>query len=330
MARALVTGVTGQLGFYVAEQLSKRGDTVWGLVRQSTLGRRGVGEGELPYRPITGDLLDEYSLLSILEEVRPDRLFNFGAQSFIPSSWTQPILTAQYTGLGVVRMLEALRRAAPHCRVLQAGSSELFAGSETSPQHEEIPIRPLNPYGIAKAFAYHTMQAYRLHYGTFATNAVFYTNESLRRSPEFVFRKVTRGVAEIVAGRTDHLKLGNLDTVRDWGYAPEYAALSIALLDLEQPDDFVIATGVGQTVRDLVSRAFALVDLDWERYVRVDTTLVRRSEQVPLIGNNTKLRRTLGVAPKVDFDTTLKILLTHDLRQLDCRVPFASPEPAAL
>ena len=223
MATTLVTGVTGQLGFYVAEQLARRGDVVWGLVRQSTLGR-GFNEAALPYRPITGDLLDEYSLLSILEEVRPDRIFNFGAQSFIPTSWTQPILTAQYTGLGVVRLLEAMRRAVPKCRFLQAGSSELFSGAERSPQDEEVPIRPLNPYGIAKAFAYHTMRAYRMSYGLFATNAVFFTNESLRRSPNFVFRKVTRGVAEIVAGKADHLSLGNLETIRDWGFAPEYAS----------------------------------------------------------------------------------------------------------
>lgn len=324
MARALVTGVTGQLGFYVAEQLSQRGDTVWGLVRQSTLGRRGVSEA-LPYRPITGDLLDEYSLLSILEEVRPDRIFNFGAQSFIPSSWTQPILTAQYTGLGVVRLLEAVRRSSPHCRVLQAGSSELFAGAEVSPQDEEIPIRPLNPYGIAKAFAYHTVRAYRAHYGQFASNAIFFTNESLRRSPEFVFRKVTRGVAEIVAGRAQHLSLGNLETVRDWGYAPEYAALSIALLDLDASDDFVIATGTGHTVRDLVSRAFDLVGLPWERHVRVDATLVRRSEQVSLVGDSAKLKRTLGRAPEVRFETILKILLAHDLAEVGCEVPFEVP-----
>src|SRR3954454_7236487 len=170
MATALVTGVTGQLGFYVAEQLAARGDTVWGLVRQSTLGRQGANQGALPYRPITGDLLDEYSLLSILEQVRPDRLFNFGAQSFIPSSWTQPILTAQYTALGVVRLLEAVRRAVPGCRVLQAGTSELFAGALSTPQDESTPIRPTNPYGIAKAFAYHTMRAYRSQYGLFATN----------------------------------------------------------------------------------------------------------------------------------------------------------------
>ena len=201
MGTALVTGVTGQLGYYVAEQLAQRGDTVWGLVRQSTLGRRGANDRELPYQPVTGDLLDEYSLLSILEEVRPDRIFNFGAQSFIPASWTQPILTAQYTGLGVVRLLEAVRRAAPHCRILQAGSSELFARRRTFAAGRErarfvrstrmgLPRRsPITPSGPTAPSI-----------GMFATNAVFFTNESLRRSPEFVFRKVTRGVAEIVAG----------------------------------------------------------------------------------------------------------------------------------
>jgi GDPmannose 4,6-dehydratase len=325
MATALVTGVTGQLGHYVAESLKRRGDEVWGLVRQSTIGR-GAGGVTLPYRPITGDLLDEYSLASILEEVRPDRIFNFGAQSFIPSSWTQPMLTAQYTGLGVVRLLEALRRSLPECRILQAGSSELFADADRSPQDESFPIRPLNPYGIAKAFAFHSVRAYRNRYGQFATNAIFYTNESLRRSPEFVFRKVTRGVAEVVAGKIDRLSLGNLETIRDWGYAPEYAALSIALLDLDRPDDFVIATGDGRTVGDLVTQAFGLVGLDWEKYVRLDASLVRQSERAPLIGNCAKLERALGCKPRVKFDEILRILLAHDLRSLGCEVPFACPD----
>jgi GDPmannose 4,6-dehydratase len=324
MATALVTGVTGQLGFYVAEQLARRGDTVWGLVRQSTVGRVS-GDTTLPYRPITGDLLDEYSLLSILEEVRPDRIFNFGAQSFIPSSWTQPILTAQYTALGVVRLLEAIRRAFPACRILQAGSSELFAGAHRSPQNEDAPIQPMNPYGIAKAFAYHTMRAYRNQYGTFATNAIFFTNESFRRTPEFVFRKVTRSVAEIVAGRRDRLSLGNLETVRDWGYAPEYAGLAIEVLDLEGADDFVIATGEAHTVRELAVAAFGLVGLDWEKYVHVDTSLVRRSEAVPIVGDAAKLKRTLGREPSVKFDSVLRLLLANDLRALSCDVPFAVP-----
>ena len=328
MGTALVTGVTGQLGFYVAEQLAARGETVWGVIRQSTMGR--VADASLPYKPITGDLLDEYSLLSILEETRPDRIFNFGAQSFIPSSWTQPILTAQYTALGVVRLLEAVRRAAPHCRLLQAGSSELFAGADRSPQNEETAIRPLNPYGIAKAFAYHTVRAYRQHYGQFATNAIFFTNESQRRTAEFVFRKVTRAVAEIVAGKREHLALGNLETVRDWGFAPEYAAFSIALLDLDAADDFVVATGEGHTVRDLVSQAFGLVGLDWQKYVRIDTTLVRVGEQVSIVGDTAKLKRTIGASPQIRFDAVLRILLAHDLRQLGCNPPFTCPDPDEL
>ncbi len=329
MRTALVTGVTGQLGYFVAELLSRRGDTVWGLVRQSTMGRDS-GQVNLPYRPITGDLLDEYSLMSILEAVRPDFIFNFAAQSFIPASWTQPILTAQYTGLGVVRMLEAIRRTLPKCRFLQAGSSEMFAGAEHSPQDESAPIRPLNPYGIAKAFALYTVRAYREHYGVHATNAIFFTNESRRRSPEFVFRKVTRAVAEIVAGKREHLPLGNLETVRDWGYAPEYAALSLAMLDHDTPDDFVVGTGEGHTVRDLVSAAFELVGLDWQKYVRLDSALVRRSEVVPLIGNSAKLARVLGRGPAIRFKDVLKILLAHDLRLQGCTVPFTDPEPAAL
>jgi len=325
MATALVTGVTGQLGYYVAEQLTARGDAVFGLVRQSTMGRIANGS-ELPYRPVTGDLLDEYSLLSILEDIRPDRIFNFGAQSFIPSSWTQPILTAQYTGLGVVRLLEAVRRAVPDCRVLQAGSSELFAGAERSPQDENAPIRPLNPYGIAKAFAYHTVRAYRTHYRQFATNAIFFTNESLRRSSEFVFRKVTRAVAEIAAGKRETLSLGNLDTVRDWGYAPEYAALSVRLLELDGPDDFVVATGEGHTVRDLVASAFQLVGKDWRKHVNVDQGLLRPSEQCPIIGDSAKLERTVGRKPTIKFDGVLRILLAHDLAALGCKVPFDSPD----
>jgi GDPmannose 4,6-dehydratase len=323
MATTLVTGVTGQLGYFVAEQLAARGEVVWGMVRQSTLGR--ATSETLPYRVITGDLLDEYSLQSILERVHPDRIFNFGAQSFVPSSWTQPMLTAQYTGLGVVRLLEAARRVVPNCRILQAGSSELFAGAQHSPQDEDTPIRPQNPYGTAKAFAYHTVAAYRAQYGQFATNVVFYTNESLRRSPEFVFRKVTRGVAQIVAGQADTLSLGSLDTVRDWGYSPEYAALSIALLDLAAPDDYVIATGVGHTVLDLVSQAFGLAGLDWQKYVRVDTTLVRRGESVPLVGDSAKLQRALGVRPRVSFEATLRTLLAHDLAQAGCSVSFPVP-----
>jgi GDPmannose 4,6-dehydratase len=323
---ALVTGVTGQVGHYVAEILTRAGLNVVGLVRQSTTGRAGRGAAELPYRPVPGDLLDEYSLLSLLEETRPDYIFNFGAQSFIPASWTQPILTAQYTGLGVVRLMEAVRRAVPHCRVLQAGSSEMFALSGTSPQDESTPLRPRNPYGVAKAFAYHTMLCYRQHYDLFATNAIFYTNESPRRSTEFLFRKVTRAVAEIVAKKREQLSLGNLDTVRDWGFGPEFANVAVQLLCQPAPDDFVVATGQGHTIQQMVERAFALVDLSWRDYVHIDTSLVRSSEPAPLIGNSDKLRRQCGITIALGFEEVLRLILAYDLRREGLRVPFELPD----
>ena len=323
MENVLVTGVTGQIGHYVAASLAGRDVRVFGLVRQTTRDRKG--DEHLPYTPVIGDLLDEYSLHSILEELRPTRLFNFGAQSFIPGSWTQPILTAQYTGLGVVRLLEAIRRVAPACRFLQAGSSELFANAGVSPQDEQTPICPRNPYGIAKALAYHTVLAYRERYGLFATNAIFFTNESPRRSPEFLFRKVTRAVAEIVAGKRDSLELGNLDTVRDWGFAPEYASIAIGLLEHQRAGDFIVATGEGHRVGALVELAFSLVGLDWRRHVRVDPTLVRASEPAPLVGRIDKLRRELSLDVTVRFDALVRLMLANDLTLEGLPLPFVAP-----
>lgn len=322
MGNVLVTGVTGQLGYYVASHLARRGERVFGLVRQTTKERVS---GPLPYIPITGDLLDECSLLSVLREVQPDRLFNFGAQSYIPSSWSQPMLTAQYTGLGVVRLLEALRCAAPGCRMLQAGSSEMFSDAQASPQDESTPFCPTNPYGIAKAFAYSSVAAYRRRYGLFTVNAIFYTNESPRRSTEFVFRKVTHGVAAIVARERAELRLGNLDTVRDWGFAPEYAAIAAALLEQETPEDFVVATGEGHSVGELVERAFALVGLDPRAHVHTEPALVRPREPVPLIGSTDRLRARLKIDVDVRFDHLLRFLLAYDLRLKGLDVPFEVP-----
>ncbi len=317
----LVTGVTGQIGYYVAELLRQRGHTVFGLVRQTTKQRQ---TDALPYTPVTGDLLDEFSLQSILEEVRPSRIFNFGAQSFIPGSWVQPILTAQYTGLGAVRLLEVARRIVPECRILQAGSSELFAGSGVTPQDEATPVCPTNPYGIAKAFAYQSVLAYRQHYGLFASNAIFYTNESPRRSREFLFRKVTRSVAEIAAGKRERLVLGNLTTVRDWGFTPEYAKLAVALLELERPEDLVIATGEAHSVGELVAECCSLVGLDWQRHVDVDPKLVRPSEPAPLVGRIDKLHR-LALSVDVRFRELVRIILAHDLKLEGLPVPFEVP-----
>jgi GDPmannose 4,6-dehydratase len=322
METVLITGVTGQIGYYVAEALSRRGARVIGLVRQTTTARN---RADLPYEPISGDLLDEFSLMSTLERVRPSRIFNFAAQSFIPSSWAQPILTAQYTALGVVRLLEAMRRVVPECRFLQAGSSEIFAGCGVSPQDESTPMRPRNPYGIAKTFAAQTVSAYREQYGLHASNAFFYTNESPRRSPEFLLRKVTHRAAAIAAGREKELLLGNLETVRDWGWAPEYAELAISLLEIDRADDYVVATGEGHSVRELVHRVFGLLSLDWEKHVRVDDTLVRTSEPAPLIGNPAKLRRVLGRAPELKLDAVVRLLLRHDLAEVGMDAPFDAP-----
>jgi GDPmannose 4,6-dehydratase len=235
MKRILVTGVTGQIGYYVAEQLAREGHQVFGLERQTTLAR--PGGAQVPYEAVSGDLLDDYSLMSLIERLQPEEVYNFAAQSFIPASWNQPILTAQYTGIGVVRLLEALRRVAPGCRFLQAGSSELFAACGVSPQDERTPIVPRNPYGVAKAFAFQTVRIYREQYGMQASNAIFYTNESPRRSPAFLFRKVTRGVAEVLAKERETLELGNLDSRRDWGYTPDFADAAVRIVRHAQPND---------------------------------------------------------------------------------------------
>jgi GDPmannose 4,6-dehydratase len=313
MKRVLVTGVTGQVGYYVASQLHADGHQVFGLVRQSTLGRPAQ-PGPLPYEPVSGDLLDEYSLLSLCETLQPDEVYNFAAQSFIPAAWEQPILTAQYTGIGVVRLLEALRRVAPRCRFLQAGSSELFAAAEESPQRETTPIMPGNPYGVAKAFAFHTVRVYRERFGLFAANAIFYTNESARRAPSFLFRKVTSGVALLLAGKSERLVLGNLDARRDWGYAPEYADAAIRILQHERAEDFVIATGEAHSVRELVAHAFERVGLDWRERIEIDPRLVRPAEPQVLVGDPSKAARLLGWRANTRFAALVELLLAHDLQ----------------
>jgi GDPmannose 4,6-dehydratase len=313
--KILVTGVTGQIGYYVAEQLTREGHQVFGVERKSTQGRPGADAG-LPYTAVSGDLLDEFSLLSLVERIVPDEVYNFAAQSFIPASWDQPILTAQYTGIGVVRLLEALRRVVPGCRFVQAGSSELFAGADVSPQDEHTPMVPRNPYGVAKAFAAQTVRIYREQYGMHASNAFFYTNESPRRSPEFLFRKVTAGVAEIRAGRRRELTLGNLESVRDWGYTPDYADAAIRIARHRQADDFVIATGEAHPVSELVQRAFARAGLDSAQHVRVDPKLVRPVERHKLVGNASKAAELLGWQPSVRFGALIDLMVAHDLTRV--------------
>jgi GDPmannose 4,6-dehydratase len=312
MRRILVTGVTGQIGYYLAERLSAAGDRVFGVERQTTLGRNAA---PLPYQPVAGDLLDDYSLLSLIDRLQPEEIYNFAAQSFIPESWNQPILTAQYTGMGVVRLLEAVRRAAPGCRVLQAGSSELYANAGCSPQNEETPVVPRNPYGVAKAFAFHTMRVYREQYGIFACNAIFYTNESPRRSTAFLARKVSHAVAEIHAGRREYLELGSLAAVRDWGWAPDYAEAAVRILRHETPEDFVVATGEAHSVEELVAEAFSQVGRDWHVHVRVAAPLVRPVETQVLVGDARKAERLLGWRASVRFSEMVRRLVAYDLER---------------
>jgi GDPmannose 4,6-dehydratase len=314
--RVLVTGVTGQLGYYVAERLTAAGDEVYGVERQSTLGRAG---GKLPYIPVAGDLLDDYSLLSLVDRIQPAEIYNFAGQSSPAESWNQPVLTAHYTGLGVLRLLEVVRRYAPSCRVLQAGSSELFAQSRRSPQDEQTPVAPGNPYGVAKAFAFHTMHVYREKYGLFACNAVFYTNESPRRSTAFLARKVTHAVAEIEAGRLAHLELGDLAARRDWGWAPDYADAAVRALRHDAPEDFVIATGEAHSVEELVAEAFARVGRDWRAHVRVAAPLVRPVEPQVLVGDPRKAERLLGWRAGVRFREVVQRLMEFDLERAGIR-----------
>ncbi|HEY3356072.1 MAG TPA: GDP-mannose 4,6-dehydratase [Polyangia bacterium] len=327
---ALVTGVTGQVGYYVADYLRRRGDKVYGLVRQTTLARQAtLAADDMPYEPVLGDLLDEYSLMSLIERLQPDAIFNFAAQSFIPLSWMQPILTAQYTALGVVRLLESVRRVAPRARFLQAGSSEVFASCGTTPQNERTALSPRNPYGIAKAFALMTVRAYREQYGLAASNAIFYTNESPRRAPEFLFRKVTRGVAEIVAGRRQELTLGNLATVRDWGYSPDYAEAAVRIVEHDTPGDFVVATGEGHTVEALVAEAFGIVGRDWRAHVRHDSALERPSEIAPLIGDPRHVARTVGWQAGTRFAELVKLMVAADCHGLGVAPPWAAAAAAS-
>jgi GDPmannose 4,6-dehydratase len=256
----------------------------------------------------------------LIERVQPEELYNFAAQSFIPASWNQPILTAQYTGIGVIRLLEALRRVAPTCRFLQAGSSELFAGGSVSPQDEGSPVVPRNPYGVAKAFAFHSVRMYRQQYGLHASNAIFYTNESPRRSITFLFRKVTHGVASILAGSKEPLLLGNLDAWRDWGYTPDFADAAVRIVRHDHADDFMIATGEAHTVRDLVEHAFELAGLDWHKHVIVDPRFVRPPEPMLLVGNPQKAAAQLGWRPTVGFHQIIRTLLEHDLAEHGLRL----------
>ncbi len=315
--RALITGITGQDGSYLAELLLEQGYEVWGMVRRSsteTSGRIDHIKDRLQF--LQADLLDSASLTKALEEAAPDEIYNLAAQSFVPTSWAQPTLTGQFTGLGVTRMLEALRQVAPKARFYQASSSEMFGKVREEPQTELTPFHPRSPYAVAKTYGHHITVNYRESYGIFAASGILFNHESPRRGLEFVTRKISHSVAAIKTGRAGELRLGNLDAHRDWGFAGDYVRAMWLMMQHGTPDDFVVATGENHSVREFVEIAFGHVGLDWQQYVKLDPRYLRPAEVDHLRGNAEKARRLLGWEPTVSFPELVKMMVDADLALL--------------
>lgn len=317
MKTALITGITGQDGSYLAEFLLEKGYRVVGMQRRSsteTVGRIAhlLDKIEL----VQGDLLDQLSLIEIIKRYQPDEVYNLAAQSFVPTSWQQPVLTGEFTALGVTRMLEAIRLVKPDAKFYQASSSEMFGKVREVPQRETTPFYPRSPYGVSKVYGHWITVNYRESYNLFAVSGILFNHESERRGLEFVTRKVTHGVAKIKLGLAKELRLGNLDAQRDWGYAPDYVRAMWLMLQQDQPDDFVIATGRTHSVRRLCEIAFGCVGLDWRDYVVVDPALIRPAEVDLLVGDASKARAVLGWEPTVSFEEMIERMVDADLRFL--------------
>ena len=322
MKRALITGITGQDGSYLAELLLAKGYDVHGLIRRSSsfsTGRidhlyRDPHRGETHLHLHYGDLSDSSSLIHTLNRLRPDEVYNLGAQSHVKVSFEMPEFTAEATAMGNLRLLEAIRSADWPIRFYQAGSSEMFGKVAETPQCETTRLHPRSPYGVSKAFAHWMTIHYREAYGLFAANGILFNHESPRRGPTFVTRKVTRGLAAILAGREQKLYLGNLDARRDWGYAPEYVEAMWLMLQAPEPDDYVIATGEMHTVREFVEAVFSLASLDWREYVEIDSAYFRPTEVDELCGDASKAAERLGWRPRVGFAELVRIMVEADLR----------------
>ncbi|HUP19087.1 MAG TPA: GDP-mannose 4,6-dehydratase [Gemmatimonadota bacterium] len=315
--RALITGVTGQDGSYLSELLLEKGYEVHGMVRRAST-EKFERISHLKDRLVLhqADLLDQLSLISALEAARPSEVYNLAAQSFVPTSWSQPLLTGEFTALGVTRMLEAIRQVDRSIRFYQASSSEMFGKVRASPQDEETPFYPRSPYGVAKVYGHFITVNYRESYNLFAVSGILFNHESPRRGLEFVTRHVSDGVARIVLGKADHLAIGNLDAERDWGYAADYVDAMWRMLQRDEPRDYVVGTGVTHTVRDLCRIAFSHVGLDWEDHVRQDPTRLRPAEVDHLRADPARAREELGWSPTVDFDGLVRMMVDADLRRL--------------
>jgi len=312
---ALITGVTGQDGSYLAEFLLKQGYQVIGMVRRtSTVNFSRIAHIQDRLTLVSGDMLDEPSLIAILREHRPSEVYNLAAQSFVPASWKQPVFTGEVTALGVTRILDAIRTVDPTIRFYQASSSEMFGKVRETPQKETTPFYPRSPYGVAKVYGHWITVNYRESYKIFACSGILFNHESPLRGKEFVTRKITNAVARIKLGLQQKLILGNLDAMRDWGYAGDYVCAMWMMLQQERPDDYVVATGVKHSVREFVELAFAHVGLDWHDHVQSDPELFRPAEINTLRGDATKARTVLGWRPTVEFPELVRIMVDADLK----------------
>jgi len=317
MRKGLITGITGQDGSYLAELLLEKGYDVYGLVRRSSLEKFDRINHIRDYlKLVQGDLSDQSSLDEAIRTIAPDEVYNLAAQSFVPTSWNQPVLTAEVTGIGVTRVLEALRKYKPDARFYQASSSEMFGKVREVPQNEETPFYPRSPYGVSKVYAHYITVNYRESYGIFACSGILFNHESPRRGLEFVTRKISHGVSKIRKGLSKEVHMGNVEAYRDWGYAPEYVEAMWLMLQQDEPDDYVIATGETHSVKDFLQLAFNYVGLEWEEYVVTDKSLIRPAEVDHLVGDSTKAREKLGWRPHTDFKRLVEVMVEADLEGL--------------
>ncbi|MED5376799.1 MAG: GDP-mannose 4,6-dehydratase [Acidobacteriota bacterium] len=315
--RAIITGITGQDGSYLAELLLDKGYEVVGMVRRSSTPNLWRIEHLLDRVQLrTADLLDQLSMIRVIEEVRPHEFYNLAAMSFVPASWDQPMLTGEFNALGVTRILDAIRQVDTSIRFYQASSSEMFGKVRDVPQTEATPFYPRSPYGVAKAFGHHITVNYRESYDLFAVSGILFNHESPRRGLEFVTRKVSDGVARVKHGLIDSLLLGNLDARRDWGFAGDYVRAMWMMLQCDRPDDYVIATGTSHSVRDLVRLAFSHVGLEWEEWVHVDQNLLRPAEVDHLVGDASKARQNINWSPTVDFEQLVGRMVDADMERV--------------
>ena len=315
--RAIITGITGQDGSYLAELLLAKGYKVFGMVRRLSAPNHWRIKhllDQIELRP--ADLLDQLSLIRLVDEVRPHEIYNLAAMSFVPASWDQPMLTGEYNAQGVTRLLEAIRQVDTSIRLYQASSSEMFGKVRETPQNELTPFYPRSPYGVSKAFAHYITVNYRESHDLFAVSGILFNHESPRRGLEFVTRKVSHGVARIKLGLADTLALGNLDAQRDWGFAADYVRAMWSMLQQDTPSDYVVATGVGHSVQDLVEAAFSHVGLDWNDYVHTEAALFRPAEVEYLVGDSSKARQELDWKPSVDFSTLIRMMVDADVERL--------------